>query len=256
MIGSLPAIFHPRVTWLSAIFTFIGGGPAVFHAMIFTIADDVVSEKQRSATFFYLAAAVIVGELLASPLTLSKKAAQDDLTEGGDDPPPAVVKSDNTWLVMFHHARTEAARLGRAAVGFAWRNWQVAALLFTFLLTTLGRFAQELLLHLLLSIRAFSNLVLFTALLPAASYMLVQNAQLLTLGAFAIGLAEKSGLIASIGALAAGPLLAWTFRTGMDWEGAWIGLPYIAADVLFLMAAVTTGFVRLSSLEKRRAVCE
>lgn len=46
-LGSLPEVFPPRATWASAIFTFIGGGPAVFNAMVFTIAADIVSEEQR-----------------------------------------------------------------------------------------------------------------------------------------------------------------------------------------------------------------
>jgi hypothetical protein len=56
------------VTWLSAVFTFIGGGSAVFNAMVFTIAGDVVSAEQRSITFSYLGAAVVRGELIAGPL--------------------------------------------------------------------------------------------------------------------------------------------------------------------------------------------
>lgn len=85
--GALPDLLHHRLTWLSAIFTIIGGGPAVFNAMVFTIASDVVEASQRYATclihhcqlslthsfsrstiFSYLAAAVVGGELLASPL--------------------------------------------------------------------------------------------------------------------------------------------------------------------------------------------
>jgi len=45
--GSFPAIFPPRLTWFSAIFTFIGGGQTVCNAMIFTIINDVVTESQR-----------------------------------------------------------------------------------------------------------------------------------------------------------------------------------------------------------------
>lgn len=48
--GSFPSIFPPRLTWLSAIFTFIGGGQTVCNAMIFTIINDVVTESQRLAS--------------------------------------------------------------------------------------------------------------------------------------------------------------------------------------------------------------
>lgn len=37
VLGALPTLFPPRLTWLSAILSFVGGGPAVFNAMVFTM---------------------------------------------------------------------------------------------------------------------------------------------------------------------------------------------------------------------------
>lgn len=45
-------------------------------------------------------------------------------------------------------------------------------------------------------------------------------------------------LLESTGALIAGPLLAVTFRIGMDWGGIWIGLPFIAAGFMFSAAMI------------------
>lgn len=46
------------------------------------------------------------------------------------------------------------------------------------------------------------------------------------------------GICEAIGALVAGPLLAASFRTGMEWGNAWIGLPYMAAGCLLSLAAI------------------
>lgn len=36
-----------RLTWLSAVFTFIGGGTTVFNSMVFAIASDVFDAGER-----------------------------------------------------------------------------------------------------------------------------------------------------------------------------------------------------------------
>lgn len=58
-------------------------------------------------------------------------------------------EAQSSWTLhqWLHVAWTELARLGDAALRFAKANWQVVALLFTLLVTTLGRFAQEILLQ-------------------------------------------------------------------------------------------------------------
>lgn len=157
---------------------------------------------------------------------------------------------------------------------------------------------------LLLSIRAFFNLLLLVALLPSASHILVHkwsltgqakdlwlaraSSILLALGAFAIGLAEEPVLMSAglallsmgsaytllvrsllastveknqigtmytvistiegIGILIAGPLLAICLRVGMERGGAWLGLPYIVAGLLFATATFIVTGIRASHL--------
>jgi hypothetical protein len=50
----------------------------------------------------------------------------------------------------------------------------------------------------------------------------------------------------TVGVLVAGPLLAVSFRIGMDWGGMWLGLPYIAAWCLFAVAATVVSSIGLS----------
>ncbi|KAK7931277.1 adenylate cyclase [Apiospora marii] len=336
LVCSLPEVFPPRATWASAIFTFIGGGPAVFNAMVFTIAADIVSEEQRSTIFSYLAAAVIGGELIASPLvylvmerslwlpiylgmgclvvaTIIPVFLAETLSRQPRRQPPESQQPLVSWLET---VRQETKKLDEAMRWLTWGNWKVSVLLCTFLLTMLGRFAQEILLQyvtrryhwswskasLLLSIRAALNLALLLIIIPSASHVLVHwrshsvqrsnlllawaSAMLLAAGAFVIGLAETSlamacglavfalgagynslvrSLLASLveqrhagmlytavsifetaGVLVAGPLLAFCFRTGLDWGGPWIGLPYLAAGCLFAVAAAAVGFMGLA----------
>ncbi|WQF90194.1 Putative major facilitator superfamily, MFS transporter superfamily [Colletotrichum destructivum] len=245
LVCALPSVFSTRATWLSAVFTFIGGGPAVFNAMIFTIAGDVVSVERRSTIFSYLAAAVVGGELLASPLVyflMGKDAWLSIYTGLGclvlgtlvslmlpETHPrgPGHCSAETTQsLPWYYPIRSELVKLGKAVLWMMWRDYYVLVLLFTFLLTTLGRFAQEILLQyvtkrygwswsqvrespgLLLSVRAFFNLVLLTVVIPSTSYLLIHrwsksaqytnlvlaraSAALLTLGAFTIGCSDTS----------------------------------------------------------------
>ncbi|KAK1565903.1 uncharacterized protein LY79DRAFT_529794, partial [Colletotrichum navitas] len=55
----------------------------------------------------------------------------------------------------------------------------------------------------------------------------------------------------TIGALVAGPLLAATFRTGMNWGGPWIGLPYISVGSLLAIATAVVFFTGLSRLQPK-----
>jgi hypothetical protein len=48
-----------------------------------------------------------------------------------------------------------------------------------------------------------------------------------------------------LGLLISGPLLATTFKIGMEWEGAWIGLPFILAGWCLACATVITISVRV-----------
>ena len=54
-------------------------------------------------------------------------------------------------------------------------------------------------------------------------------------------------VLQNIGMLIAGPLMAWTFRVGLNWGGVWIGLPFIATGCLFSCAACILFGVRLTN---------
>lgn len=41
-----PDVFALRLTWLTTLLTFIGGGPTVFFALVYAIANDVISRGQ------------------------------------------------------------------------------------------------------------------------------------------------------------------------------------------------------------------
>jgi len=53
------------------------------------------------------------------------------------------------------------------------------------------------------------------------------------------------GVLENIGKLLAGPLLAKSFRAGLELDGVWIGLPFMVAGILFAVATLTMGLVRL-----------
>lgn len=55
----------------------------------------------------------------------------------------------------------------------------------------------------------------------------------------------------TIGALVAGPLLAVSFRTGMEWGTGWIGLPYISAGCLLVVATTIVFSTSLSRLQPK-----
>lgn len=51
-------------------------------------------------------------------------------------------------------------------------------------------------------------------------------------------------IIETVGTLAGGPALAWTFSTGMKLGGFWAGLPFIFLSVLSFVALVLLSFIR------------
>lgn len=55
--------------------------------------------------------------------------------------------------------------------------------------------------------------------------------------------------IETIGILIAGPLLAISFRIGMEKDGGWLGLPYIVAGFLFALATFMVSAIQSSRLE-------
>ncbi|KJZ73966.1 hypothetical protein HIM_06634 [Hirsutella minnesotensis 3608] len=68
VVCSFPEIFPIKLIWLGALCCFIGGGPFVFSAMVYAIANDVSTDSTRSTVFFYLAAVPMGCELISMPL--------------------------------------------------------------------------------------------------------------------------------------------------------------------------------------------
>lgn len=57
-----------RAVWLSTLSSFIGGGPAVAFAVVWTMMSDVTSEEERASIFFKFAIALMAAELISQAL--------------------------------------------------------------------------------------------------------------------------------------------------------------------------------------------
>lgn len=55
---------------------------------------------------------------------------------------------------------------------------------------------------------------------------------------------SAAAVVQSVGALVAGPLLAYLFRLGLHLGGAWLGLPFLQAAALFLLAFIAISRIR------------
>lgn len=77
------------------------------------------------------------------PETLPKPAAVSD--SSSEETPILTPATDNKIARLLYVARSEISKLARAVSWLAKRHYHVMTLLFTLLLTTFGRFAQELL---------------------------------------------------------------------------------------------------------------
>jgi len=64
-------IFPVRLTWLSSLAQFVGGGGEIFYSMIFTMASDVTTEEQRTSLFIVLGSFTYLAELLATPVAVT-----------------------------------------------------------------------------------------------------------------------------------------------------------------------------------------
>lgn len=64
---------------------------------------------------------------------------------------------------------------------------------------------------------------------------------------------SAASVMQSLGALVAGPLFAYTFKFGMRLGGGWLGLPFLQAGFLFILAVISVSCVRLE-LSKQAAV--
>ncbi|KAK0715061.1 major facilitator superfamily domain-containing protein [Lasiosphaeris hirsuta] len=84
LICVLPDTFPLRLVWLSSAAFFVGGGPTVYMAMMYTIVADISNEAQKSTAFFFLGSVIQGSALLSNPITyfVMKKSAWFSITIG------------------------------------------------------------------------------------------------------------------------------------------------------------------------------
>ncbi|KAM3558584.1 hypothetical protein MY1884_003922 [Beauveria asiatica] len=163
VVCSFPAVFSPRLVWLSSTFTLIGGGVPVFNAMIFALLSDAVHESKRSTTFFYVNATPIgsqvVGSLVASALirmsvwvsaycgallavlaTLTAFFFSVDVSQGK---PETAIGNEQEPQTL--HGQLQ--QISNAVMWFTRQDFLSISLLSTLLVTTLGRSAPDILLQ-------------------------------------------------------------------------------------------------------------
>ncbi|KAK5998271.1 Putative NADP-dependent oxidoreductase YfmJ [Cladobotryum mycophilum] len=257
LICSLSSIFPIRAIWLSSLFIFIGGGPTVYGAMVFSYANAVSSEVERSTTFLWLGATMFVGEMVSSPLVLlamkagpwvsilaglmllassplialtlpdirhlNTAAKPPDDSSNDDDTdintPASQAKLLTTLCTHLTSSLDQFLDCGRFILS---QHPKLALLLLSILFTTLGKMAQLLMMQyastkygwswsqagLLLSIQAFTSLLLLILILPSLSHLLVTKLHIsplvkdlwfaraiilaMVLGAFGMALASTS----------------------------------------------------------------
>ncbi|KAF3811975.1 Efflux pump ustT [Colletotrichum gloeosporioides] len=191
-----------KLVWLSSFFLVIGGGSTVTGAVAMMIITDASPEKYRSNIFFYAQAALIVAELIGPaigsalmtnslwfPLLLGLACTiitailagtiPETLPQGEDDS----IESDREGLSEDLSLRITLKNLLRhvhKTLGFILRHRSVLFLVLTFLVVDFSRQSLGVLLqylstryaipiakaNLLLSFRAFAQLVTFVAILP------------------------------------------------------------------------------------------
>ncbi|EGX91870.1 MFS transporter, putative [Cordyceps militaris CM01] len=205
-VCSFPALFSPRLVWLSSAFTFIGGGVPVFNAMIFALLSDAVDESKRSTTFFYMNATPIGTQVLGgvaafllmrvSPwlciycgASFSAMATLIAFLFPASVLSGKFVEQEVTDTAEIQTLWGHLQQLRDAFLWFTRENFVTISLLSTLLVTTLGRSAPDILLQyitkrygwtwsdasLLVSIHWFITLLLLAIILPSITQFLIQG---------------------------------------------------------------------------------
>ncbi|KAK1243568.1 hypothetical protein MKX08_001706 [Trichoderma sp. CBMAI-0020] len=66
--GIWPNVFHYRLTLISPIFMFIGGGSVVLSSILFSMLSDIAPNAHRTTTFFGIGVSWLAAELFVFPL--------------------------------------------------------------------------------------------------------------------------------------------------------------------------------------------
>jgi hypothetical protein len=205
-----------QLTWFSALFFLIGGGPIVASAIGITIISDIVPSEKRTTVFLYLTAATLVAEFVAPimsarlmekgdwlPLLLALAIQQVGIsiafffpeTLHMRDLPEATDRDDETFELRPHGKDfTLRAQLHhfQAAYRFLRNDWTLCLVVFTFMINRLGRQAITLLVRYaskryswqikkaayLLSFRAAANFIAVAVFLPLVNLFLLKYMRL------------------------------------------------------------------------------
>ncbi|KAL0938390.1 MFS transporter [Colletotrichum truncatum] len=174
-----PDVFPIRLIWVAPVFTLIGGGPAVFTGMIFSMLSNLCTEEYRSTVFFSLGAVTLVSGVLMSflaswlmsidvwlpiwigfvglcccliiaafvPETLSSKSGGEATTHSGNTEESAEHSSDATKTNIWSRLKNRISQSKSSIAFFAHGNKHVVMLLLTLLATSLGTHSQDILLQ-------------------------------------------------------------------------------------------------------------
>ncbi|KAK3191539.1 hypothetical protein K4F52_002354 [Lecanicillium sp. MT-2017a] len=210
---SIPAILLPdsvgvldlplEYAWLSSLFYLIGGGPTTGTAILTTVVADVVPAHLRSTVFFYRFCTDQVADLVVPPiaavmmakdtwlpllvavglqlLTVILSLGLPETLPVSDEPVDTDSAADTSSVDSNCGKRTTLLKRAKRSFEFITRDKTVASLVFTFLISKVGRQSSNVLFQyvskrydwalsqatLLVSLRAGVNIILFTAVLPA-----------------------------------------------------------------------------------------
>jgi hypothetical protein len=206
-----------QLTWISAAFFLIGGGPIVAGAIGITMISDIVPPEKRTTVFLYLTAAVLVAEMVAPimaarlmehgdwlPLLLALAIQQVGIfiafffpeTLHLRDLPEPKERVDDVSIELRPAGKhfTLKAQMNnfKDAYRFVRSDWTLGMVIFTFMANRLGRNAITLLVRYaskrysweikkaayLLSFRAATNLVAVAIFLPLINFCLLNYLRL------------------------------------------------------------------------------
>ncbi|SCV28780.1 uncharacterized protein FFB14_01998 [Fusarium fujikuroi] len=263
-----------NAVWLSSLFFIIGGGPTTGTTLLTTVVADVVPAEVRSTVFFYRFCTDLVADLIVPPiasmlmnkntwipllLAVAFQGLSVILALGLPETLPVVDSKragEDTNGISSDYTISEQAEIP-SKNGSAWGGWltrnkdsfdfvikdrALSALVFTFLISKVGRQAANMLFQyvskrygwtlaqagFLISLRAGVNIALFTVILPLiATYALASwsatsrdlwigkaSIILLILGSFIIFLSETSvGMIIGLVICTLGSGFAPTMRS-------------------------------------------
>ncbi|KAF2149256.1 MFS general substrate transporter [Myriangium duriaei CBS 260.36] len=206
-----PEMFPTRLVCAAAVFMLFGGGAGVLQAVVFTMVADVTTAAQRSIAFSWISASLLVATLVATPMSASLMSIHPWLSVSvgltvymgcivmtyfiRETLKPPAANTDSSSVVSAQddqdkptwHQQFKAGLASIASTDLSFlQSWSIAIFLTILLLTTLGRYVQEIILQYatkrfswswsqasyLLMLHSLANLLQLTLLIPWASSFL------------------------------------------------------------------------------------